>query len=116
VSCVSRLRRDLSRTVKQAQTDQAKAPHGPLTTEEHQELAKLRQDNIHKQSRNRYGAPRIHAALKHKGFEVGRHRVARLMAKLGICVRPFLGCPQGYNGNSKARLTRITRFRLPRMC
>jgi transposase len=35
----------LTRTVKQAQTDQAKAPHGPLTTEEHQELAKLRRDN-----------------------------------------------------------------------
>lgn len=43
---------------------------------------------IHQKSRNSYGSPRIHAALKQQGFEVGRHRVARLMSKLGICVRP----------------------------
>ena len=43
---------------------------------------------IHKQSRKTYGAPRIHAALKDKGFQVGRHRVARLMSQQGICVRP----------------------------
>jgi putative transposase len=43
---------------------------------------------IHHKSRNSYGAPRVHAALNQQGFEVGRHRVARLMAKLGICVRP----------------------------
>lgn len=43
---------------------------------------------IHKQSRNSYGSPRVHAALKQQGFKVGRHRVARLMTKLGICVRP----------------------------
>ncbi len=43
---------------------------------------------IHKQSRQTYGAPRIHAALKDKGFQVGRHRVARLMSQQGICVRP----------------------------
>jgi transposase len=35
----------LRKWVKQAQTDQAKAPNGPLTTEERQELAKLRRDN-----------------------------------------------------------------------
>jgi transposase len=35
----------LRQWVKQAQTDQAKAPNGPLTTEERQELAKLRRDN-----------------------------------------------------------------------
>jgi transposase InsO family protein len=43
---------------------------------------------IHQKSRNSYGSPRIHASLKHKGFNVGRHRVARLMSKLGICVQP----------------------------
>ncbi len=42
----------------------------------------------HKQSRNSYGAPRIHAALKPQGFKVGRHRVARLLANLGLWVRP----------------------------
>lgn len=43
---------------------------------------------IHQQSRQTYGAPRIHAALNARGFQVGRHRVARLMAQAGICVRP----------------------------
>jgi transposase InsO family protein len=42
---------------------------------------------IHQQSRKTYGAPRIHAALKQQGFQVGRHRVARLMSQLGIAVR-----------------------------
>jgi putative transposase len=56
-------------------------------TQENQQL-KEQIKQIHQKSRNSYGAPRIHAALKHKGFEVGRHRVARLMAQQGICVRP----------------------------
>jgi transposase len=34
----------LRKWVKQAQVDQAAAPNGPLTTEERQELAKLRRD------------------------------------------------------------------------
>jgi cyclohexyl-isocyanide hydratase len=56
--------------------------------------------DIHQASRHTYGAPRTHAALKQQGFQVGRHRVARLMSQLGIGVRPFLGCPQGYNLDS----------------
>lgn len=43
---------------------------------------------LHQESRQTYGAPRIHAALNSRGFQVGRHRVARLMSQLGICVRP----------------------------
>ncbi len=43
---------------------------------------------IHQGSRQTYGSPRIHAALVAKGFQVGRQRVVRLMANLGICVRP----------------------------
>jgi putative transposase len=43
---------------------------------------------IHEESRQTYGAPRVQVALKAKGFQVSRHRVARLMAKQGICVRP----------------------------
>ncbi|PZD70140.1 hypothetical protein C1752_18334 [Acaryochloris thomasi RCC1774] len=42
---------------------------------------------IHQESRQTYGSPRIHAALLAKGFRVGRQRVRRLMAKLGICAR-----------------------------
>lgn len=43
---------------------------------------------IHQESRYTYGAPRIHAALNARGFQVGRHRVARLMTQQGISVRP----------------------------
>jgi putative transposase len=42
---------------------------------------------IHQASRQSYGSPRIHAALVAKGFQVGRNRVVRLMAKLGIGAR-----------------------------
>lgn len=45
-------------------------------------------EDIHQHSRKTYGAPRIHATLQAKGFQVGRHRVARLMRQQGICVRP----------------------------
>jgi putative transposase len=40
---------------------------------------------IHESSRQTYGSPRIQAALVARGFKVGRQRVVRLMAKLGIC-------------------------------
>jgi len=43
---------------------------------------------IHQASRQTYGSPRIHASLLAKGFQVGRQRVVRLMAKLGIGARP----------------------------
>jgi putative transposase len=39
---------------------------------------------IHQSSRQTYGSPRIHAALIAKGFRIGRQRVVRLMARLGI--------------------------------
>ena len=58
-----------------------------VRTQQNQQL-KEQIKQIHQKSRNSYGAPRIHAALKQEGFEVGRHRVARLMAQAGICVRP----------------------------
>jgi putative transposase len=38
----------------------------------------------HAASRQTYGSPRIHAALKQQGFEVGRNRIARLMQAYGI--------------------------------
>jgi putative transposase len=45
-------------------------------------LAKIRR--IHTESRETYGAPRIHAQLRWDGVLVGRKRVARLMKKAGI--------------------------------
>jgi len=39
---------------------------------------------VHQESRGRYGAPRIHAELRHRGRRHGRKRVARLMRAAGI--------------------------------
>ena len=51
--------------------------------QENKELSdKIQQ--IHLTSRQTYGSPRIHAALQAQGRRVGRNRVIRLMAKLGI--------------------------------
>jgi putative transposase len=45
-------------------------------------LAAIRRE--HEASRQTYGSPRIHAALKRQGFEAGRNRIARLMQANGI--------------------------------
>jgi len=46
-------------------------------------LAKIKQ--IHTDSMQTYGAPRIHAELRAQGTRVGRKRVARLMRESGLC-------------------------------
>jgi putative transposase len=45
-------------------------------------LAQIREEFV--RSRDTYGAPRIHAALKKRGEACGLHRVERLMRKAGI--------------------------------
>jgi putative transposase len=45
-------------------------------------LAAIRRE--HEASRQTYGSPRIHAALKQQGVQVGRKRVARLMRSDGL--------------------------------
>lgn len=39
-------------------------------------------------SRQSYGSPRLHLALRQQGIACGRHRVARLMRASGLCARP----------------------------
>ena len=41
----------------------------------------------HRKSSGRYGSPRIHRALRHKGVRVGEKRVARLMREKGLLGR-----------------------------
>ncbi len=100
--------------VKQADLDANRRSDG-LTTEEREELRRLRRENrilreereipkkrppcartqadqalldrirvIHEQSRQTYGAPRIHAELRDMGVHCGRKRVARLMRQAGV--------------------------------
>ncbi len=42
---------------------------------------------VHADSRQRYGSPRVHAALRAEGRRVGRNRVAHLMHRHGIRAR-----------------------------
>jgi putative transposase len=43
--------------------------------------------SLHRTSRETYGSPRIHAALRRKGWMCGRNRVARLMRLHGIAAQ-----------------------------
>jgi putative transposase len=57
--------------------------------------ARARDDNalreqvasIHRESRGTYGAPRVHQQLRQQGVRCSERRVARLMAKEGLCGR-----------------------------
>jgi len=42
---------------------------------------------VHRASRERYGYPRVHQALRQKGIVCGRNRVARIMRENGIAAR-----------------------------
>src|SRR6185312_9300897 len=42
---------------------------------------------VHKESRGRYGAPRVHAELHRKGHRHGGKRIARLMRQAGLAGR-----------------------------
>jgi transposase InsO family protein len=58
---------------------------GPRTVED-QALAR-EIDQIHAQSRQTYGSPRVEKELRKKGRCHGRNRVARLMKEKGLCGR-----------------------------
>ena len=59
-----------------------KREDGPRARENRQLLAEIHE--IHAGSRRTYGAPRIRAELKRRGWRVGKNRVARLMAEAGL--------------------------------
>ena len=42
---------------------------------------------VHAESRGTYGSPRVHRALRKRGHQVGKNRVARLMRRYGIKAR-----------------------------
>ena len=51
---------------------------------------------VHQDSRQTYGSPRIQKALGQAGHAYGRHRIARLMRLQGLCGRAkgrFRACP-----------------------
>ena len=41
-------------------------------------------ERVFEQSRQTYGSPRLHAALRQEGVSCSRHRLARLMRKKGL--------------------------------
>lgn len=56
---------------------------------------------IHEASRQTYGYPRIHAELRQAGEQVGKHRIARLMTRMGLktrCRRRFRVTTQANQG------------------
>jgi putative transposase len=55
-------------------------------SERKREDAKLRVEiaAIHRESGGTYGSPRVHVEMTERGFEIGRHRVARLMREMGL--------------------------------
>ncbi len=48
------------------------------------EKLKPKVKSVHARSSGTYGSPRVHAELVELGFEIGRHRVARLMREQGL--------------------------------
>ncbi len=40
------------------------------------------------ENRQAYGSPRLHVALRDRGWRCGRQRVVRLMRALGVCAKP----------------------------
>lgn len=51
------------------------------------EMLKQEIKKAHEESRKTYGSPRVHAELQANGHQVGRNRVARLMAEEGLFAR-----------------------------
>lgn len=57
-------------------------PPSPRSVEDAAWLEKI--DEVHRESRETYGSPRVHAALEQGGESIGRRRIERLMRENGI--------------------------------
>jgi transposase InsO family protein len=57
---------------------------GPSEREQEDQVLALEIHEIHRANRRAYGSPRIHKALRLKGRDCGRHRVARIMRLEGL--------------------------------
>ena len=91
---------ELRHWLRQADADEGRGQPGDLTTDEREDLRRLRREvsarvqaegslstqiaAAHARSRGRYGAPRIHAMLRAAGVRTSRRRVARLMRATGL--------------------------------
>lgn len=62
----------------------AQQVRGPSRRQQEDETLSGMIRHYHQESRGCYGSPRIYKDLKELGFEVGRHRIARLMRNQGI--------------------------------
>jgi transposase InsO family protein len=62
-----------------------KRPVAPHTLTD--QILTLEVTTIHRESRSRYGSPRVHAELRERGQRTGRKRVARLMQAAGLRAR-----------------------------
>jgi transposase InsO family protein len=58
-------------------------PESMRTAANRQLIEEIRR--VHGDSKGRYGSPRVHAALRAEGRQIGHNRVARLMHRHGIC-------------------------------
>jgi transposase InsO family protein len=62
--------------------------HKPSRRQQEDAVLKEAIKEVHEESRGTYGSPRVLDDLKERGFEVGKRRVARLMADDGITGTP----------------------------
>ena len=60
-------------------------PTAPRTLKD--QIMALEVATIHRESRGRYGSPRVHAELRERGQRTGRKRIARLMRAAGLRAR-----------------------------
>jgi transposase InsO family protein len=75
----------MCRVLKQSRSGYYAWCKRPVSPQEKEnELLSKKIKQIHQDSRQSYGSPRIQEALAAQGLSIGRQRVMRLMAKLGI--------------------------------